>query len=881
MTRVDMWITALLLLLPTIAVAEDEEIAEFKFLHVITDIRYRFAKTRVTGGIFNTANTTAEIAVDMTLPNSAYISDFSFKFNKRKYDSQIKEREAAEKSYTVAKAQGEAAGHVSQSAHETNKFILNLSVPQNANLTFNLTYEEVLQRRDGVYTHSIYIDPGQPVPDMKIDVAVQDTRDITTLKVPPIYSNSITDVDITENNNLAVVQRPTSNSAYIRFYPTLEQQLSRWAEGLSGVFSVMFDVHRGFDAGDLLVSNGYFIHFFAPAIPNPIPKDIVFILDTSTSMYNGKMDQLKAAMKVILRDLRADDKFNVISFSSRVRFWQSDMAEANNAERAVKYIDSLKSVGWTNIRKSLVSGLEYLSERQRSSEGALIMFLTDGRATSGERNPNMVLQNVRSANKKDIPVYTLAFGKDADWELVKKLALQNFGITRRIYTDGDPARQIQNFYQEVSSAMLHGVTFRYSDTVTSGTQQNFTNYLDGSELIVTGVLDSQIDPLTTNIIGTSASGPVNLKLTSPVVDLKSQFEALTPLYDDFKVEGILQRMHAYLYIRDLMQQRVGETDRSKRETLKQKALKLSLKYRFVTPFTSLVVDVRYQKRVPDLRRDEDLYFFKEKVLPTPPPYVRRYYGGGGGGGGSSRGGGGGDPHFMVFMEGLKYPVCFDVQGKDKSIYQLIHDPQTDLTVNARMGKGKKHTRQGGFRKYMMEIAIMFHDLHLLVTRSNISLHEETYSWDNEYNMTVPGARLFIKNVTRRITRLSVVFDSRFQIDIVRHIHSAANPLGGNFLNIELGNEELLSEDSDGIIGQFIHKKIRLQTITYRNGHLVGHLRSITGLERRHGRAHIKHRHDPVWNETVSCWSLREQAKRLFDAPPKYYIVDDMYQTTLS
>ncbi|XP_046333950.2 inter-alpha-trypsin inhibitor heavy chain H3-like isoform X4 [Haliotis rufescens] len=871
MTRGDMWITALLLLLPAIAVAEDEEIAEFKFLHVITDIRYRFAKTMVTGGIFNTANITAEVAVDLTLPNSAYISDFFFIYNGVQYDSTIHEKETAERSYTTAKAQGEAAGHVSKSAHETNKFRVIISVPKKANITFNLTYEEVLQRRDGVYTHSIYIDPGQPVPDMKIDVAVQDTRDITTLKVPPIYSNSITDVDITENNNLAVIQRPTPNTAYIRFYPTLEQQLSRWAEGLSGVFSVMFDVHRGFDAGDLLVSNGYFIHFFAPAIPNPIPKDILFILDTSTSMYNGKMDQLKAAMKFILRDLRADDKFNVISFSSGVQFWQSDMAEANNAERAVKYIESLKSVGWTNIKESLVSGLEYLSERQRSSEGALIIFLTDGRATAGEHTPDMILQNVRSANKKDIPVYTLAFGKDADWELVKKLALQNFGVARRIYTDGDPARQIQNFYQEVSSAMLHGVKFRYSDTVTFGTQQNFTNYLDGSELICTGVLDPHLDSLTTNIIGTSASGPVNLKLTSPVVDLKSQFEALTPLYDDFKVEGILRRMHAYLYIRDLMQQRVGETDRSKRETLKQQALKLSLQYRFVTSLTSLLVSQFHpypRKTLPQVVLDEDMYSLKEVVLPTPSYYRRNYYY-------NRRGGGGFDPHFMVFMESLKYPVCFDVQGEEGEIYQLVHDPNTDLTVNARIGKGKKLDLT-----FMVEIAIMLHDLHLLVTHSNISLHEHTYSWDKDYNMTVPGARLFIKNVNRRITRLSVVFDNRFQIDIVRHTHSASNTLGANFLNIELGNEHLLSEESDGIIGQFIHKNIRLETITFWNGQLVGHLRSRSGRERRHGRAYIRHRREPVWNETVSCWWLGEKGEELFNAPTEYYIVDDMYQTEL-
>ncbi|XP_046564724.1 inter-alpha-trypsin inhibitor heavy chain H2-like [Haliotis rubra] len=880
MSRTDMWITAFLLLLPTITVAESEKIEEFKFLHVITDIRYRFAKTLVTGGISNTADSSTEVAVDVKLPNSAFISGFFFKSNGLQYNSSILEKETAEKQYKTSTAQGKAAGHVSKSVHETNKFRLIVNVPGKAYLTFNLTYEEVLQRRDGVYTHSIYIDPGQPVPDMKIDVAIQDTRDITTLKVPPISGNSITDVDITENNNMAVIQRPTPNSAYIRFHPTLEQQLTRWAEGISGVFSVMYDVDRGFDAGDLLVSNGYFIHFFAPAVPNPIPKDILFILDTSTSMYNGKMDQLKAAMKVILRDLRADDKFNIISFSSRVRYWQSDMAEAKDAELAVKHIDSLKSAGWTNIKESLVSGLEYLSERQRSSEGALIIFLTDGRATLGEHAPNTILQNVRSANKKDIPLYTLAFGKDADWDLVKKLALQNFGITRRIYTDGDPARQIQSFYHQVSSVMLHGVTFRYSDAITTGTQRNFTNFFEGSELIVTGVLESPTYSLTTNITGTSVSGPVNLKLSSPNVDLKSQFEALTPLYDDSNMEGMLRRMYVYLYIRDLLAQRVGEMDRNRREVLKQEVLKLSLEYRFVTTLTSLVVSQGHpypRTTLPDLVLDEDLYSFKEVVLPTPEPkryysYYRPKY--------NRRGGGGWDPHFMVFLEGLTYPICFEVQGEEKEIYQLMHDPQTDLTVNARIGKGKMLNLQGEYVTYMVEVAVLFNDLHLLLTCSNITLEEDSYSWDNDFNKTVPGVRLFTKQDTGRITKLSVVFDSGLQIDIVRHLHQASNTLGRDFLNIELGNEQLLSEESDGIIGQFIHKKIRLHKITFWKGHLVGHLRSRSVHGRHEGKGYIKHRRDPVWNETVSCWWLGEKGKELFNAPPEYYVVDDMYRTTL-
>ena len=42
----------------------------------------------------------------------------------------------------------------------------------------------------------------------------------------------------------------------------------------------------------------------------------------------------------------------------------------------------------------------------------------------------------------EIPINTLAFGDGADWGLIKKVALQNNGVGRRIYEDSDAALQV-------------------------------------------------------------------------------------------------------------------------------------------------------------------------------------------------------------------------------------------------------------------------------------------------------------------------------------------------------------------------------------------------------------------------------------------------------
>ena len=69
---------------------------------------------------------------------------------------------------------------------ETNQFEVSVNVASGDNVTFNLWYQEVLQRRLGVIEHVINIDPGQIVDDLSVQVNLHETRKITHLIVPEI-----------------------------------------------------------------------------------------------------------------------------------------------------------------------------------------------------------------------------------------------------------------------------------------------------------------------------------------------------------------------------------------------------------------------------------------------------------------------------------------------------------------------------------------------------------------------------------------------------------------------------------------------------------------------------------------------------------------------
>lgn len=71
----------------------------------------------------------------------------------------------------------------------------------------------------------------------------------------------------------------------------------------------------------MLVDNGYFVHFFAPEDLPALPKQVVFVLDTSGSMEGMRITQLKQAMKSILSELKPEDVFNIVEFNSIAKVW--------------------------------------------------------------------------------------------------------------------------------------------------------------------------------------------------------------------------------------------------------------------------------------------------------------------------------------------------------------------------------------------------------------------------------------------------------------------------------------------------------------------------------------------------------------------------------
>ncbi|XP_013883122.1 inter-alpha-trypsin inhibitor heavy chain H6 [Austrofundulus limnaeus] len=571
--------------------------------HVKCTVVSRYAVTTVQSSVWNQLPITKEAAFEVDLPSSAFISNFTITSSRKEYVAQVKERAAARRIYDAAKKQGKTAGLVATKERETEKFRVAVSVPSGAQVSFLLSYEELLPRRLGRYELSLGLRPGQLVQNLTLDVSIHERTGLSFINVLPLKTSRLLSNTAPGGASPPASTRveQSTSCARVSYSPTLQQQSSVSSKGLNADFIIQYDVDLRDLMGDVQVYDGYFVHYFAPRGLPVVPKDVIFVIDISGSMIGTKIKQTKQAMNTILGDLREGDHFNIITFSDKVHTWKRGRtvrATRHNVQEAKEFVRRMIAEGWTNINAALLSAAQLINPSSSGSSShvaprrvPLIIFLTDGEATTGETSGDTILHNAKKA-LGSASLFGLAFGDDADFLLLKRLALENRGVARLVYEDADAALQLKGFYDEVASPLLSDVQLTYlDDQAFDVTHSLFPNYFQGSELVVAGRVKPGIGDFKVSLSAVDSKQHIKLENGVPI-SCSTENRAASSVDCLEGLEGMstfVHRLWAYFTIKELLLAKLNETDPATLKLLTDKATNLSLKYNFVTPVTSLVV----------------------------------------------------------------------------------------------------------------------------------------------------------------------------------------------------------------------------------------------------------------------------------------------------
>ncbi|XP_058046811.1 inter-alpha-trypsin inhibitor heavy chain H2 isoform X1 [Ahaetulla prasina] len=551
-------------------------------------ITSRMANTMVQTIVENRAKHSQNLVFDVQIPKEAFIHNFTMNVNGITFTSSIKEKSAARSQYAKAKAKGKAAAILRSNAFDMENFKAELNVPSGTKVQFEIHYQESIRRKLSTYEHIIPVQPGRLAKHLEVNVHIIEPQGISFVHVPNIFGEQFTD---------ATTVNTGEKKAHVSFKPSLAQQRkcsNCTTTAVEGNLVLTYDVNRDTKAGELEIFNGYFVHYFAPDNLDPLPKNILFVIDVSGSMWGIKMKQTVEAMKTILGDLRSDDQFSILDFNHNVRCWRDSLVQASKiqTDAAKKYIEGIHPNGGTNINDALLRAMFILNEANAlgmldPSSVSMIILVSDGDPTVGELKLPTIQKNVKKHNRDDISLFCLGIGFDVDYDFLKRLATENNGAAQRIFGNQETSSQMKKFYNQVSTPLLKKLDFNYPEGLVSDvTQSTFQHYFGGSEIVVSGKVDTEkVQHLQSMVTATASNAQLILETLADVEGL-DEF-----LYKDKHADPkFTEKLWAYLTVNQLMAERNVALSAAAKRNITKAILQMSLDHHIVTPYTAMLIE---------------------------------------------------------------------------------------------------------------------------------------------------------------------------------------------------------------------------------------------------------------------------------------------------
>lgn len=173
--------------------------------------------------------------------------------------------------------------------------------------------------------------------------------------------------------------------------------------------------------------------------------NLVMLLDVSGSMSGGKIESVRRSAVQFVEQMGDDDYLSIVSFSTTPQPLVKHQRVGDQRQNIINTIQTLEAQGDTALYDAIGDGASLLSNTASSETSNALIVLTDGLDTSSFRyNAD---SGAQALVESDATVFTIAYGNDADEDLLEMIALRANGN----FFLGDEA-SIAAIYEEMSAA---------------------------------------------------------------------------------------------------------------------------------------------------------------------------------------------------------------------------------------------------------------------------------------------------------------------------------------------------------------------------------------------------------------------------------------------
>ncbi len=443
-------------------------------------------------------------------------------------------------------------------------------IPAQGEKRVKLSYQQLLKEEDGLST---YVYPLTTVGNGREDVLGEVSIKVDIQSQIPLKSifSSSHEIKVNKEENKARITfeatRLNPNKDFTLYISRSEQKI-----GLT-----LVPYHKGNDAG-------YFLLSLAPKVNMELndqySKDVVFVFDTSGSMISkNKIEQAKEALKYCLSSLRPNDKFNIVTFATKVTLYEKNNnlldASKENIKAALNFVDNkVVATGGTNIDGALATALKLAP--QNSKRPFMIFFLTDGEPTIGPSDPNEIINNVKKANIGNLRLFSFGVGAKLNTKLLDMLSEQNRGDREYVDIEENIEVKVSRLFDKVSSPVLNDIQIEFPKLekikITEIYPKNFGDLFKGGQLTVVGRY--------------TGSGDQAIRISGLVGEEKQEFDYEVTFPENNTENNQIPRLWAVRKVGFLLDQIRLEGESS---GLRDEVVKLAEEFGIVTPYTSYLV----------------------------------------------------------------------------------------------------------------------------------------------------------------------------------------------------------------------------------------------------------------------------------------------------
>jgi Ca-activated chloride channel homolog len=187
------------------------------------------------------------------------------------------------------------------------------------------------------------------------------------------------------------------------------------------------------------------------------PLNICLVLDCSTSMKGEKLDIVKGTAVQLMRRLKPQDIFSIVSFSDRAEVVLPATRQAN-LQRSENRVHMLRTSGGTEIFRGLEAGLSEI--RRYASPKCInhLILLTDGRTYGDEQACYEIAQ---TAANDGIGISGMGIGSGWNDVFLDQIANITGGSSMYVSQPKDIEYLLNEKFTHLSQAFAENVTLEY------------------------------------------------------------------------------------------------------------------------------------------------------------------------------------------------------------------------------------------------------------------------------------------------------------------------------------------------------------------------------------------------------------------------------------